>query len=180
MQFIYEPIWFLLPAGFANMAPVFAAKVFPRWDFPVDARKTFRRIRIFGDHKTIRGLVAGVLLSAGVFLIQKKAYLSINWIRTISAFDYGKMPVSFGALTGFGALFGDLIKSFFKRRVGIDPGKSWFPFDQIDWILGCLAATSLAVRPSSTLVFSSILMALVLSLIVKWLGYLLRLEKNPI
>jgi len=37
---------------------------------------------------------------------------------------------------GAGALVGDLIKSFFKRKLKIDEGNAWFPFDQIDWIIG--------------------------------------------
>ena len=38
----------------------------------------------------------------------------------------------------FGALIGDIIESFFKRRVGIERGKNWIPFDQLDFILGVL------------------------------------------
>jgi CDP-2,3-bis-(O-geranylgeranyl)-sn-glycerol synthase len=38
----------------------------------------------------------------------------------------------------FGALLGDIIESFFKRRVGRKRGEDWIPFDQIDFILGVL------------------------------------------
>jgi CDP-2,3-bis-(O-geranylgeranyl)-sn-glycerol synthase len=38
----------------------------------------------------------------------------------------------------FGALFGDITKSFFKRRVGKNRGEDWIPFDQIDFIAGAL------------------------------------------
>jgi len=38
----------------------------------------------------------------------------------------------------FGALIGDIIKSFFKRRIGKKRGQDWIPFDQIDFILGVL------------------------------------------
>ena len=36
----------------------------------------------------------------------------------------------------FGALLGDIIESFFKRRIGKKRGEDWIPFDQIDFILG--------------------------------------------
>ena len=37
-------------------------------------------------------------------------------------------------------ILGDLVKSFWKRRVRVAPGRSWFPFDQIDYAVGALAA----------------------------------------
>jgi CDP-2,3-bis-(O-geranylgeranyl)-sn-glycerol synthase len=41
-----------------------------------------------------------------------------------------------GPLFGLGALGGDAIKSFFKRQLGVSPGKSWFPYDQLDYVIG--------------------------------------------
>ena len=38
----------------------------------------------------------------------------------------------------FGALFGDIIESFFKRRIGKNRGENWIPFDQLDFIVGVL------------------------------------------
>jgi CDP-2,3-bis-(O-geranylgeranyl)-sn-glycerol synthase len=37
-----------------------------------------------------------------------------------------------------GALFGDIVESFFKRRIGKERGESWYPFDQLDFVLGAL------------------------------------------
>ena len=33
---------------------------------------------------------------------------------------------------------GDIIASFFKRRIGKDRGQDWIPVDQLDFILGVL------------------------------------------
>jgi len=38
----------------------------------------------------------------------------------------------------FGALIGDIVESFFKRRIGKVRGQDWIPFDQLDFILGAL------------------------------------------
>jgi len=38
----------------------------------------------------------------------------------------------------FGALLGDMMESFFKRRIGRDRGQDWIPFDQLDFIVGAL------------------------------------------
>src|SRR4051812_27852644 len=53
-----------------------------------------------------------------------------------------------GAWIGLGALSGDLVKSFAKRRRGILPGQAWIPFDQIDWLLGALAFAAPVLRLS--------------------------------
>jgi CDP-diglyceride synthetase len=42
---------------------------------------------------------------------------------------------------------GDAVKSFFKRRLGITPGKSWFPFDQLDFVLGAILFVSIIKFP---------------------------------
>ena len=38
----------------------------------------------------------------------------------------------------FGALIGDIIESFFKRRIGKNRGEDWIIFDQLDFIIGAL------------------------------------------
>src|SRR5437773_6411567 len=43
-----------------------------------------------------------------------------------------------GVLFGAGAMAGDSAKSFFKRRLGVEPGRPWIPFDQLDFVLGAL------------------------------------------
>src|ERR1039457_3892121 len=64
LQEIFFVIWFFLPAGLGNAAPIIAAK-FPglkNWTFPLDGYATFRGKRLLGDHKTVRGLVSGILI----------------------------------------------------------------------------------------------------------------------
>ena len=125
------------------MAPVFASHLFPKWGYPVNAGKTFRGQRIFGDHKTIRGFLAGIFVSSLVYGVQQLAFRESQLIREMSLLDYGNHSLWLGAILGTGALGGDLLKSFFKRQVAIAPGKSWFPFDQIDWMIGTLLITTL-------------------------------------
>jgi hypothetical protein len=57
MKDILFALWFFLPAGLANAAPVFANKI-PGSEWlavPIDGGKHFRGKRITGNHKTIRG-----------------------------------------------------------------------------------------------------------------------------
>ena len=141
VELLCRAFWLLLPGGMANMAPVLAARLFPRLDAPVDLGVSFRGRRVFGTHKTFRGLIAGAVAGGATFTAQ--GALATHWPLlselTLIRLEGAWSPAG-GALLGLGALLGDLVKSFFKRRAGIDPGRPWVPWDQIDWILGTLAA----------------------------------------
>ena len=125
-------ILILVPAGFGNLAPTLFAKIFPKWNYPMDFKKKINGKRILGDHKTFRGLMAGIIMGTFGFVLLE-TYLPNLFISSSL-----NLPWYFGALMGFGALAGDAVKSFFKRQNNILPGKSWIPFDQIDWILGSM------------------------------------------
>lgn len=179
MEFILKVIWFLLPSGAANMSPVFAARLFPTWDTPVDGGIHYHRQPLFGGHKTVRGILAGLSVSVLVFICQREAY-GFSPFREISLFNYEKYSWTLGVLFGVGALGGDLVKSFVKRRMGKSPGASWFPFDQIDWMIGTLVVTAPLISLDMNFMIGLILLALVLSLMAKWIGYLVKLNESPI
>lgn len=177
-------LWFFLPAGAANVAPIFAAKlpIMNRLDIPMDCGLTFGGKRLLGDHKTWRGLVAGLILSVITVYLQAYGYAHVAWIRNISmSVNYQQLPLlSLGLLLGFGALGGDAAKSFFKRRRNIPAGESWIPFDQADLIIGAIIVTvpiitlNLAVYIWATVLWS------VIQLLSTIAGYLLRLKERPI
>lgn len=156
---IVETFFFFLPAGVANMMPVLVAKV-PFLNVPMDFGHSFRGKRIFGDHKTWRGFVFGII-SAGI-----TGMILSGIFKT-------------GAILGAGALLGDAVKSFFKRQLNIAPGKSWVPFDQLDWILGALIAVHLFVQPQPTEVWiAALLLFGLLHPVINILGYVLHIKKK--
>src|SRR3989338_6934553 len=73
---IFFALWFFLPVGIANCTPIIAAKIplLEQWSYPIDFYKTFRGKRILGDHKTIRGLVIGILAAIATVVIQQFIY----------------------------------------------------------------------------------------------------------
>ena len=120
--FFVESVWFFLPAWIANGPPVLVQD-YHILDFPLDLGKTWKDGgRILGDHKTMRGFVAGTL--AGAFM----------------GFLQGRTLV--GLILGFSGMVGDSVKSFFKRRSEIPPGGRFTPWDRIDFILGSLIVYS--------------------------------------
>jgi len=161
------------------MAPVLAARLFPQLDTPVDLGRSLRGRRIFGAHKTFRGLVAGaiagaVTLSAEAMLAEQLPLLSgLSLIRLT-----GAGLLAGGALLGPGGLSGDLVKSFFKRQVGIEPGRPWLPWDQVDWILGTLAAARVLTPLPVGVLLAAVLLGLALHVLVKGAGYLLGINDD--
>jgi CDP-2,3-bis-(O-geranylgeranyl)-sn-glycerol synthase len=105
---------FLVLLGLSNGSPIFAATIFgSRWSYPVDCYLLFLdRRRLFGASKTVRGIVAAVLATAG-----GAALMGIDW--------------GAGILVGVSAMAGDLVSSFIKRRLGMAPSSRAWGFDQV-------------------------------------------------
>jgi len=89
-------------------------------------------------------VIAGVI-TAG---IQAALFFNTDFFKNNTLVDYGQVNfVLLGALMGGGALTGDLVKSFIKRRLDIPPGRPWFPWDQLDWIMGAMLLSSFVYSP---------------------------------
>ena len=174
MEFILECFIFLLPAAAANIAPV-VVRCLPICNWPVDLGSKFRGQRVFGDNKTYRGFLFGVLAAVLTIYLQQKFNLTSQLMPPLA--DTANWLV-LGFLLGFGALFGDLVKSFFKRQKGIVAGQSWWFFDQVDWIIGAFVFGAFYIDLGWQQFFVSLFLFGILHVIVNYVGYLLRLKAN--
>lgn len=138
-------LYFMAPAYFANMAPPFV-RYWKGWNRPIHARS-------LGDHKTVVGYVLGVLAA----LVITAAQGAID--APFALVDYAHWPW-LGLAFGVGAMTGDSLKSYFKRRRGVPPGARWVPFDQLDFVAGAL----LLVGPFARLGWTDIVLILAMSL----------------
>lgn len=174
-QYFLILLWFFLPAAVANMICGLVRYV-PFLNQPIDFGHSWRGKRIFGDHKTFRGFFFGIMAAIIVAYVQVKIY---NVNNIYYSFDYSKLNFwLWGFLSGFGALFGDLIRSFFKRRIGIKPGGIWFPFDQADYIIGAAIFTSLYGTLSWRQYLASIIFSIIVHPLINYMAYLLKIQKN--
>lgn len=177
---MFESAWLLLPGYVANMAPIWFQKV-PFLNIPVDVEKTLGGKPLFGPHKTYRGFFFGVLFAIVTVYIQTEFDRSFGWARNMSLLDYQTTSsVLIGFLLGFGALAGDLIKSFFKRRIGVQSGKSWFPFDQLDYVVGMMVFLLPLYQPDLAHIIVMIVSSLVFHVIVSYIGYLFNMKQEKI
>lgn len=176
LQLVLQSLFIFFPAAVANMVPVFVKDIkFLRK--PVDFGLTIKGKPIFGENKTWRGFFFGILGAIATIYIEYYLVSPESLGITIN-FSQDHLALV-GALLGAGALGGDLIKSFFKRRQNIPPGTSWWVFDQIDWIVGASIVFSIIVQSIDYVFIGfSIVFFGLLHPLINYLGYSLKIKEN--
>ncbi|MBN1544573.1 CDP-2,3-bis-(O-geranylgeranyl)-sn-glycerol synthase [Candidatus Woesearchaeota archaeon] len=171
-------MYMLLPALLANLVPPLFRKV-NFLGYPVDLGARWKGKPLFGSHKTYRGLFFGITAAIIIAYVQSVLFSSSGWLRQASLIDYSAHNfVILGMLLGFGALFGDLVKSFFKRRVGVKPGKPWIPFDQLDFVVGALLFLALVYIPSWKVMLFLLVVVPILHILTNHIGFYLGINKS--
>lgn len=151
-----------------------------RLNIPLDGGLTFRGKRIFGDNKTVRGLV--VIIPATGFSFLLLCLLGSYLPAWLSEGIWDLSPSTYfvtGLLAGFGFMAGELPNSFIKRQCGVPPGEAPRRLslevltsitDRIDSLLGVLLMITLVVPvPWQTWIILLILAPVVHSLFSFWL-----------
>src|SRR6266581_6603367 len=104
---LFFVLWFFLPAGLANAAPVFAARIpiLSSLSYPLDGYLKFDGKPILGEHKTIRGLLSGIIIGVLTALIELYFYSHIPFIHKNVPISYNLAnSLLLGVLLGLGAL----------------------------------------------------------------------------
>jgi len=173
--FLLKCFYLMLPAYFANMAPVMVKRI-NLFVFPVDFNKKIGSNPILGRNKTFRGLIFGIIFAVIVAYLQYLLY-DFEAFRNISFLSYQNWLL-FGFFMGFGALAGDLIKSFFKRRLGINPGEKFIPFDQTDFVVGALVFIMPVFQVTWQIFAASLLLSFILHIIVNHAAFYLKIRNE--
>lgn len=176
MNPVVQVLWLFVPAYLANMTPVLVRGHFEALARPIDGGRCFRGVRIFGDHKTWRGLLGGVVGGVLVWEVQRALWLAGVGV-SLAPFDYGAHPFLPGFLLGLGTGIGDAVKSFFKRRVGIPPGHSWLVFDQLDFMVGAYVFLMPVYTAPLLPMLAALPVVLAGGVLVSAIGYWLRLRE---
>ncbi len=152
---ILGAVYYYLPAYFANGMPIIFGG-----GFPLDFYKNWSDgKRILGDGKTFRGVLFGIGVGAGIGIFQ------------------GNVMLAF--LMALGAISGDSIKSFVKRRLGYGRGEKFFPWDQIDFLIGATLLSSLVKIPRMEFVLIIFILTPLVHLVTNYGSYKLGLKKVP-
>lgn len=178
-KIIIECVYFILPALIGNGMNVICShfKTISWLDQPIDRGKKWRRKEIFGKNKTYRGFVVAIIFGMLTAQVQLSLYVFESF-HNISIFDYTNVnPILFGGVMAFGGMFGDLIKSFFKRRFGIQSGKPWPIFDQIDLPLGALLFSLPFYIPSFPYILGALIGGGLAQFLSDVVAYFLRIKR---
>ncbi len=176
---IVEALWFILPAYVANSAPVQIAKIpyLEKFSKPVDFGKSWRGARIFGDSKTWRGLIFGILFGTIFAAIQVYLHDDANLFFKTSL---PIMTIQLGFMLSAGALVGDLVGSFVKRRVALAPGDPAPLLDQLNFVFGAYFFSYLLTWTIDYEQFFVILLITpTLHLFFNAIAWIYKLKKNP-
>lgn len=179
-QFILSCLYFFLPAYFANMTPPLIRKagLFNFLDKPVDFGRRFKGEAILGKNKSWRGVISGSIIGILVAGLQLWLY-RFSFIKEISFFDYSEINIlAFGFLISIGAIFGDLLFAFIKRRLKMEPGQKFIPFDQTNYVIGAALFLTPFLKINILIWITIFLLTFFLHLIINRIGYHLGLHKN--
>lgn len=174
-------VWLGLSAWIANATPVLGGG-----GRPIDGGRMFRDgNRVLGNGKTIRGFIVGVffgtLTGIGQFLAAPHLRPILAQFVTITAeMDYVlSISIPVGFLMSVGALTGDVVGSFIKRRVDVKSGDPSPFLDQVGFIIMALIFAFPLMMPSPIFVIVLVLTTLGIHWLSNALGFLLGLKKNP-
>lgn len=175
---VLKSFYLALPAYLANMSPVIFDKLqlLKFLARPIDGGYKIGQHYIFGPSKTWRGIIAAVILGVMTTGIQAWLY-SYDFFKSLSIIDYRNNYILFGALAGFGAIVGDLVKSFVKRRIGKKSGSSWPIFDQLDFIAGFFVFTYYLTSPALDIILTIFILTIILHPLTNLAAYYLGFKK---
>lgn len=172
-------ILILLPAGVANMSPIFASKlpVLKELNQRIDFGLELRGKPLMGKNKTWRGFVSGVLagLVTMAFLVPVVDFLGFDITK-----DFEINYLLLGGILGAGAIIGDAVESIIKRQLDIKPGQSLYFFDQTDYIIGAMLMVSPFVQLPWEFYLFSLFFWAIIHLVTTYLGFKLNLKDAPI
>src|SRR3989338_2415348 len=131
LLFILQALWFIFPAYVANASPVVI-----RGRKPLDFGKNLGKHRILGDGKTFEGTIGGIAF--GVLTGAVQIYL-LQFIPNLGLPEH-TIPLIIALSTG--AIIGDIIGAFIKRRLGVERGHPALLLDQLDFLLAALLFAS--------------------------------------
>ena len=166
--FLIRIILYITPLYLANStAMIFGGGL------PIDLNKRFIDGRpIFGRGKTFRGAFVGILIGSITALI---IYLLFPFYAEKITSNY----LLLGFLLALGAIIGDIIASFFKRRNNIPQGTEVLFLDQLDFVIGSMIIGSFVYIPSFYEVVIICITTLIIHKLSNYIAFKIKLKKVP-
>ncbi len=140
---------------------------------PVDLNQKFLDKKpILGKGKTFQGTLSGFFfgvlsaISLEILLPQYTGILTPNYALL-------------GSMLAFGAIIGDFVSSFLKRRLSMKQGKEWFIVDQLDFVAGGLLFSSWIYIPKVSEIILIAFLTLILHKFFNWVAFKAKIKNVP-
>ena len=172
--YIVHALIFIFPAYCANGAPVIFGG-----GRSIDGGRSFLDGKpILGSHKTIRGFFAGLVIGTLVGFVEHFLFEASHRFPFLSVITFSPSFL-LGFVLSLGALVGDLMDSFIKRRLDIPPGSPLPVVDQLDFVIGALLFSLITGElPSPLITLIVIIITPPIHLLTNFLAYLLGAKKE--
>jgi len=172
---LVESIWLILPAYAANgLVPLIRGK------HPVDGgRKFYDGMPILGKGKTWEGLIFGIFIGSLIGLIENVAFPYLPWEISPVPLNIAPMSILLGFLLGAGAMIGDMIGSFIKRRLKLRRGQAAPLLDQEDFLIGAIIFASFIIEIKVEWVILLLIITPLIHLVSNTIAYIIRVKNEP-
>ncbi|RLI04504.1 CDP-2,3-bis-(O-geranylgeranyl)-sn-glycerol synthase [Candidatus Bathyarchaeota archaeon] len=175
LNFIVTVFLIVVPAYMANgFAFIFGGGK------PLNGGKVFfDGKRIFGEGKTVKGVISGMFFGTLGY------FLELAFLKIFVSYPLTFYHLFLGFVVACGAIFGDLVGSFIKRRIGLPRGAPTPFLDQLDFILMALLFVYLfncfyfVVNLTLSIVFVIVVVTPFAHLISCCIAYKLGKKKEP-
>jgi len=177
MNSLIVAFWLMLPAYIPNnCAALFGGGT------PLDRGRIYRDgRRTLGDGKTFRGTFAGTVCGVVIGLLQNQIAPFVG----LPSFGEGFMQLPILLALSLGAMLGDIVAAFFKRRMGLSRGAPLFIIDQLDFVIGAWLM-ALLIAPewfqqnfTYTIVVIVLIITPILHRITNIIGYRMGAKREP-
>ena len=171
LDIIINSFWLILPAYCANLFPVLL-----KGKHPIDFKKNFiDGFRLFGNGKTIEGFFGGIFFGSfiGLLLIYSQPFIQQFHILQ---FQHNLLTV---LLLTTGAIFGDIIGSFIKRRFRIKRGDSAPLLDQLDFLIFALIVLSIITNLNFYWIIFLVIITPLIHYSANICAFILKLKDKP-
>jgi len=165
MLALAQMLWLALPVilgGAVHIAVIRRDALPALARIPLDGGLTMRGRRLFGDNKSVRGVVVMIGATVAATVLLDLLARGVPDLAALSFADaHAEHPVAWGALLGTGYILGELPNSLVKRQLGIAPGAAapgalrgvFWVADQVDSLVGILLLLSLVWVPTPAVAF---------------------------
>ena len=140
---------------------------------PLDLnKKFFDKKPLFGKGKTYRGTLIGIIVGVLAAIILNQAFFKESLLIS-------KNYLLYGILLSLGAIIGDIVASFIKRRVSIEKGKPAFLLDQLDFVAGGLILGAIIFIPTIEEIAFIVIATLIVHKIANFIAFKWKLKGVP-